>query len=63
MAEVVLHENENFESLLKRFNRRVQLEGIITEVRGREYYEKPSVKRKKKEAAKRRKSLRSSAGS
>lgn len=63
MAEVVLHENENFESLLKRFNRRVQLEGIITEVRSREYYEKPSVKRKKKEAAKRRKSLLSSAGS
>ncbi|MDP2936767.1 MAG: 30S ribosomal protein S21 [Dehalococcoidia bacterium] len=63
MAEVVLHENENFESLLKRFNRRVQLEGIITEVRSREYYEKPSLKRKKKEAAKRRKSLLSSAGS
>lgn len=63
MAEVVLHENENFESLLKRFNRRVQLEGIITELRSREYYEKPSVKRKKKEAAKRRKSLLSSAGS
>lgn len=60
MAEVILQENETFESLLKRFNRRVQQEGIISEVRRREFYEKPSVKRKKKEAAKRRKSARGS---
>lgn len=60
MAEVVLGDRESFESLLRRFSRRVQMEGIISEVRRREYYEKPSVKRKKKEAAKRRKSLRAS---
>lgn len=58
MAEVILQHDETFESLLKRFNRRVQLEGIISEARCREFYEKPSVKRKKKEAAKRRESLR-----
>jgi len=58
VAEVTLQSNENFESLIKRFNKRVQMEGIISEARRREYYEKPSVKRKKKEAAKRRKSLR-----
>ena len=58
MAGVVSGENESFESLLKRFNRRVQQSGILSEVRRREYYEKPSVKRKRKGAAKRRKSAR-----
>ena len=58
MAEVRLDEKESFESLLRRFNRKVQQEGILSEVRRREHYEKPSVTRKKKEAAKRRKSAR-----
>ena len=60
MSNVVIGDNENFESLLKRFNKRVQHDGVLSEVRRREYYEKPSVKRKRKEAAKRRKSARSS---
>lgn len=60
MAEVMAEEGESFESLLRRFNKRVQQEGILSEVRRREHYEKPSVKRKKKEAVKRRKSSRSS---
>ena len=60
MTGVVAGENEGFESLLKRFNRKVQLTGILSEVRRRGHYEKPSVKRKRKEAAKRRKSARSS---
>ncbi len=58
MTGVVAKDNESFESLLKRFNRRVQQNGILAEARHREYYEKPSVKRKRKEAAKRRKSAR-----
>ena len=58
MTGVVAGENENFESLLKRFNKRVQQDGILSEVRHREYFEKPSVKRKRKEAAKRRKATR-----
>ena len=58
MAEVMLDEKESFESLLRRFNRKVQQDGILAEFRRREHYEKPSVKRKKKEAAKRRKSSR-----
>jgi small subunit ribosomal protein S21 len=53
-------ENENFESLLKRFNKRVQQSGILSEVRQGEYFEKPSVKRKRKEAAKKRNSARPS---
>ena len=58
MADVLTGEHESFESLLKRFNRRVQQSGILAETRRREHYEKPSVKRKRKGAAKRRKSAR-----
>jgi len=58
VANVVAGDSESFESLLRRFNRRVQQEGILSEVRRREHYEKPSIKRKRKEAAKRRKSAR-----
>ncbi len=58
--DVVLGENETFESLLKRFNKKVQQDGILTEARRREHYEKPSVKRKKKKAAKLRKSIKNS---
>jgi small subunit ribosomal protein S21 len=60
VANVVATDNENFESLLRRFNKKVQQEGILSEVRRREHYEKPSVKRKRKGAAKRRKSARAS---
>ena len=58
MANVVAGNNESFESLLKRFSRKVQQDGILSEVRHREYFEKPSVKRKRKAAAKRRRSAR-----
>ena len=60
MANVVVGENESFDSLLKRFNKRVQQDGILSEIRRREHYEKPSVRRKRKSAAKRRKSARAS---
>ena len=55
---MVAGENESFESLLKRFNKRVQQDGVLAEIRHREFFEKPSIKRKRKEAAKRRKSSR-----
>jgi len=58
VVNVVARDNESFESLLKRFNKRVQQDGILAEVRRREYYEKPSVKRKRKRASKRRKTAR-----
>ena len=63
MADVLAKGNESFESLLKRFNRNVQQSGILSEVRRREHFEKPSLKRKRKEAAKRRKSARSARAS
>ena len=53
-------DNESFESMLRRFNRKVQQDGVLAEIRRRGSYEKPSVKRKKKEATKRRKSSRTS---
>lgn len=65
VAEVIISDGENFEAALKRFNKRVQQDGILSEARRREHYEKPSVKRKKKEAARlrklRKKQLRSEA--
>jgi len=54
--------DESFESLLRRFNKRVQQDGVLSEIRRREFYEKPSLKRKRKEAAKKRKTARSSRG-
>ncbi|MCH7837892.1 MAG: 30S ribosomal protein S21 [Chloroflexi bacterium] len=61
MAEVVVREDESLESALRRFTKRVQRDGILSEARRRGHYEKPSVKRKRKAAAKRRKSLRTAA--
>lgn len=56
MADVRLGSGESFESLLRRFNRQVQHDNILAEVRRRRFYEKPSEERKKKEAVKRQKS-------
>lgn len=56
MSEVRLKENETLDSALKRFKRQCAKSGVLAEVRKREHYEKPSVKRKKKaEAARKRK--------
>ena len=56
MSEVRVRENESLESALRRFKRKTARDGIIAEARKREHYEKPSVKRKKKaEAARKRK--------
>ncbi len=51
-----LKENESLDSALRRFKRECAKSGVLAEVRKREHYEKPSVKRKKKsEAARKRK--------
>ena len=56
MAEIRIKENESLDSALRRFKRSCAKSGVIAEVRTREHYEKPSVKRKKKsEAARKRK--------
>ena len=56
MAEVRVKENESLDNALRRFKRQCAKSGVLTELRKRECYEKPSVKRKKKsEAARKRK--------
>ena len=52
MAEVRIKDNEPLENALRRFKRQVTKSGIMGEVRKREHYEKPSVKRKKKSTLK-----------
>jgi len=55
MSEIKVN-NGNIEDALKRFKRQCVRNGVLQEVRKREHYEKPSVKRKKKsEAARKRK--------
>ncbi|MBO5648334.1 MAG: 30S ribosomal protein S21 [Clostridia bacterium] len=56
MAEVRVKENETLDSALRRFKRQCARSGVLTELRKREHHETPSVKRKKKsEAARKRK--------
>ena len=56
MSTVKVGENESVDSAIRRFKRKCSRDGIIGELRKREAYEKPSVKRKKKsEAARKRK--------
>ncbi|MEI8377337.1 MAG: 30S ribosomal protein S21 [bacterium] len=55
MSEVRVNEGENIENALKRFKKKIQKAGILSEIKRRERYEKPSVKRKRKsEAARKR---------
>lgn len=56
MSETRVKDNESIDSALRRFKRSCAKSGVLAEVRKREHYEKPSVKRKKKsEAARKRK--------
>ena len=56
MSEIYVKENESLDNALKRFKRSCAKSGVLAEVRKREHYESPSVKRRKKsEAARKRK--------
>lgn len=56
VSEIKVKENETLDQALRRFKRKCANAGILSEVRKREHYEKPSIKRKKKsEAARKRK--------
>ncbi len=48
MPVVHVREDESFENALRRFKRKVEKAGILTELRKRQHFEKPSVKRKRK---------------
>jgi small subunit ribosomal protein S21 len=55
---VHVREDESFENALRRFKRKVEKAGILTELRKRQHFEKPSVKRKRKMVQARKKMLR-----
>ena len=54
MSTVVIKDNETLDNALRRFKRDCAKAGIMGEIRKREHYDKPSVKRKKKEEAARK---------
>lgn len=58
MTKVIVEPDESFENALKRFKKQCEKAGILSELRKREHYEKPSVKRKKKALAARKRALR-----
>ncbi len=58
MTGVRIKENESFESALKRFKKQCEKAGILSEIKKREHYEKPSVRRKKKALSARKKALK-----
>lgn len=58
MSEIRVGENESLDNALKRFKRQCASSGVLREVRKREHYEKPSVRRKKKSEEARRKRRR-----
>jgi small subunit ribosomal protein S21 len=58
MPEIVVRDGEPFESALRRFKKLCERTGILSEVKKREYYEKPSVKRKKKILAAKKRALK-----
>ena len=58
MAEIRLKDNETLDSALRRFKRSCQKAGVLSEIRKREHYEKPSVRRKKKSEAARKRSYK-----
>jgi small subunit ribosomal protein S21 len=58
MSVVVVRDGEPFESALRRFKKLCERTGILSEVKKREHYEKPSVKRKKKILAAKKRALK-----
>jgi len=58
MSTVRVGENENLDSALRRFKRKCSRDGIISDMKKKEHYEKPSVRRKKKSEAARKRSIK-----
>lgn len=54
MTQIKVGKNETLDSAIRRFKKQCAKTGILAEVRKREHYEKPSVKRKKKSEAARK---------
>jgi len=60
MIEIRVKDSENFEAALRRFKKEVQQSGVLSEMRRREHYEKPSVKKKLKILAAKKKARKRS---
>ena len=58
MPVVQVRDEESFENALRRFKRKCEKEGILTELKKRQHFEKPSVKKKRKDLQARKKMLR-----
>lgn len=58
MPGVKIRENESFENALKKFKRQCEKSGILSDLKKREHYEKPSVKKKKKTIAARKRAMK-----
>ncbi len=58
MPLVHVREDESFENALRRFKRKCEKSGVLTELKKRQHFEKPSVKRKRKQMQARKKMLR-----
>jgi small subunit ribosomal protein S21 len=58
MPNVRVRSSESFETALKRFKKQCEKEGILSEVRKRAHYEKPSVKKKRKALAAKKRALK-----
>ncbi len=63
MARVQVRDNESLDSALRRFKKELEQAGILREARQHQHYEKPSDKKRKAEAARRRKIARSNRSS
>jgi small subunit ribosomal protein S21 len=58
MSGIRVREGESFESAVRRFKRSCEKSGILSELRKREHYEKPSVRKKRKMIAARKRALK-----
>ena len=58
MSEIIIHDDENFERALRRFKKKCEKDGILSDLRKHRHYEKPSERRKRKMNAAHRKSRR-----
>ena len=58
MPLIKVREDESLENALKRFKRKCEKSGILTEIKKRQHYEKPSVKKKRKALAARKKLMK-----
>lgn len=54
MSEIQYRKDESFESMLRRFKRKVEQEGILREVRDRKHYEKPSERKRRRRSKSKR---------